>query len=185
MLLLARGLACRPLRNQLCGRHQGALILSLTHSASPERSAVKYPFDSGYIFCNKVNALRPARTGFQKAYLFGCNRMKGSLSAMRRATSSCSQGDSVEDSFVAPAHGMCAHLFAAMGSKLGGRSLGMQMKVVMIRWLSILIHDQAPKPMCHLPSVAIACPLRSMCLGVCSASFALPTLCHRTQHLDL
>ena len=92
--------------------------------------------------------------GFQQTHELGCKRMKGSLSAMRRATSSCNQGDSVVSALLVTSHGMFAHLRAAMGSKLGGRSLGMQMKSMGLKLLSILIRDQAPKPMRHLQSMA-------------------------------
>jgi len=54
--------------------------------------------------------------------------MKANLSAMRRATSSCNQGESSDVALPVFFHGKRAHLLAAMGSKLGGRSLGMQMK---------------------------------------------------------
>jgi hypothetical protein len=66
--------------------------------------------------------------GFQQTHELGCKRMKASLSAMRLATSSCSHGDAACAALPVFFHGKSAHLLAAMGSKLGGRSLGMQMK---------------------------------------------------------
>ena len=80
--------------------------------------------------------------------------MKASLSAMRLATSSCNQGDSACTALTEVFKGKCAHLLAAMGSRLGGRSLGMQMKAMSLGVLSILIRDHPPQSMCHLPSLA-------------------------------
>jgi ComF family protein len=58
----------------------------------------------------------------------------------------------------------------------------MQMKAIVFRLLSILIHDDAPKPMCHLSCLAIAGPLRCLCGCIWSPSFSLPPLRHRAFH---
>ncbi len=69
-----------------------------------------------------------------------------------------------------------------MGSKLGGRSLGMQMKAMVFRLLSILIREQTPKPMCHLQSLALTSHLRNMRCGICTPSFEMSPLRYPTQH---
>jgi hypothetical protein len=144
---------------------------------------VRWPFALGYLFCNKSSTFRPERIGFQQTQDLGCKRMYSSRDSIRRATSSCNQGEtSLRDLVGNFVNDNEAHRRAATGSRVGGRSRGMRMKAILWGDRSILVRASPTQSMRHLQGLALTLHLRGLRGCIWSALSSVPHLRHR-HHL--